>query len=250
MNRLFITGTDTGVGKTAVTAALARWLRARGLRVGVMKPVASGARRTPAGLTAEDTEELLAAVGAPAALPPALVTPYVYEPPVSPSVAARLAGRPVLIEVVAEGYRAVCARSDAVLVEGVGGAMVPLGVGARDAARFASGGRRDATVADLIAALDLPALIVARDALGAINHTLLTLDHLARRGVAVVGVLFNRLSSDDVDACANGEEVARVAGVRVWGPLPYAPVQQERERAWHNGLQPLCNELFADVAAL
>lgn len=237
MNGLFITGTDTGVGKTRVTAALAVLLRRAGHAVGVMKPVATGGRPGGGGLLAEDTMALLEAAGHPRGLGPDEVTPFVYEPPVSPSVAARRAGRPVDMDRIVASLHALARRFDVLLVEGVGGAMVPLG------ATTSSGRWGDRLVSDLAAAIGLPVLIVSRDALGTISHTLLTLDHLERRGVRVAGVLLNRLSPETDAACANAEEIARVGRVRVWGPLPHRNDSTVLLPAtWESVLREVCAE--------
>lgn len=240
---LFITGTDTGVGKTRVTAALAVLLRAEGLRVAAMKPVATGARRTPDGLVAEDTLSLLAALDPIARPALADVTPFTYEPPVSPSVAARREGRWVRFDTIVAAAQRLEAESDVLLVEGIGGAMVPLG------AEPQPGGEEpvDLLVSDLCAALGLPAVVVARDALGTINHSLLTIDHLRRRGVALAGVVLNRTSPQVDQRCDNVAEIARVGRLAVYGPLPFAPECDAGRlpAAWGARLTPLVETLAA-----
>jgi len=247
---LFVTGTDTGVGKTHVMAGLAAALRAAALSVGVMKPVASGCHRsrvpgwgsqvpgfesrvlrpgsrdeghatrdmklgTPdmgpgarnPGLVSEDSLALLRA--AKSGDPLDLVTPFAYAPPVSPDQAARLAKRPVRLPAIVSAFRALAARHDVMLVEGVGGLLVPLGP--------------RLTVADVAKRLGLPLLVVARAGLGTLNHTLLTLEAARRRGLKVAGVVLNRAEPGraGLPERLNPETLRRTAGVPVWGPLAH-----------------------------
>ena len=198
---LFLTGTDTGVGKTVVACGLAAALREAGIDVGVLKPVATGCRGVP-----EDTAALLRA--SRSGDDPAAVTPFAYGPPVSPDQAARLARRPVRLPAILAAFRALAARHDAVIVEGVGGLLVPLGP------------RRQ--VAALAKRLGLPLLVVARAGLGTLNHTLLTLEAARRRGLAVAGVVLNRAEGGraGLPEKLNPESLRRLADVPVWGPLP------------------------------
>src|SRR5205823_4609969 len=124
MPGIFITGTDTGVGKTAVAAALAGALRSRGLDVGVMKPVQSGAERGPGGLVAPDGHFLAIAAGVED--PPEWVCPVCLEAPLAPSVAAEMEGREIDLGVVFAAYRALRERHDWLIVEGAGGICVPI----------------------------------------------------------------------------------------------------------------------------
>jgi dethiobiotin synthetase len=207
---LFVTGTDTGVGKTFVACGLAAALSRSGADVGVMKPVASGCRRAPGagrrGLASGDAEALSRASGA--GDPPALVTPFAFEPPISPDQAARLARRPIALDRVEAAFRALAGRHDVMLVEGVGGLLVPLGPGA--------------TVAEMALRLGLPLLVVARDGLGTLNHTLLTLDTARRRGLRVSAVVLNRADRrrPGLPERLNPATLRREAGVPVLGPLP------------------------------
>jgi dethiobiotin synthetase len=173
---LFITGTSTGVGKTIITGAIARWLRADGRRVAVCKPVATGCIRRREGIVSEDAEYL--AHCSDTRHPLDLVCPVRYLEPLAPAVAAERAKAPVDYEAIARSLRIMSADADLLLVEGVGGILVPL-----DATH---------TVLDLARALDYPVVIVAHAALGTINHTLLTLQMLRQADVAVAGVIINR----------------------------------------------------------
>ena len=168
---IFVTGTDTGVGKTYVAAGIARALRRRGVDVGVMKPVASGVVRG----VSEDAALLKAAAGVRDALQ--FINPIGLQPPLAPSVAARILKATVDLRRVWFAYGTLAARHDCMIVEGVGGLLVPL--------------LDRVPVAHLAARLGLPLVIVTRPTLGTINHTALTV-HAARSwGLKVLGLVIN-----------------------------------------------------------
>lgn len=174
---LFFTGTDTGVGKTVVMATVARCLRAGGRRVGVCKPVATGASRQDGRWLSEDTIQLARAAEIENELE--RVTPWVFAEPLAPAVAAARAGVSLAISELVSAVDWWTTRADVVLVEGVGGMLCPLTL-------------RE-TVADLAARLGFPMVIVARTTLGTLNHTLLTLEVASRRGLRVAGVVLNEV---------------------------------------------------------
>ena len=166
---LFITGTDTGVGKTVIACALTRAFVARGERVAVMKPIASGAVRTPEGFTNEDALALMEASNV--ALPYTCVNPFCFEPAISPHIAAKEAKIAIDKTKIAAGYAAMAAISDRVIVEGAGGWLAPI-----------SGTE---SMADLARALGVPALLVVALRLGCLNHAALT-----RRAIEAARVPF------------------------------------------------------------
>lgn len=172
---LFVTGTDTGVGKTIVAATLARVLRLRGVNVGVMKPVTSGCVERNGELISEDAELLAWAAGVEC---DDNVAPYRLREPLAPAEAARIDGVKIDFGHIAECYHQLSARHDFVLVEGAGGLMVPLNGGL--------------LMADLINHLKLPAVVVARPDLGTINHSVLTCYAAGQMGIEVRGVIVNR----------------------------------------------------------
>lgn len=159
MKSYFITGTDTGVGKTVVTALLAALYRRAGVDVGVMKPVETGVDPLCDSTAASDARFLLEAAESGDALEEA--APYRFKTPASPYFAARAEGRPVEPARLLTAFRSLSGKHEAVLVEGVGGLAVPLAPGF--------------LVLDLAAAFGLPLIVVARTSLGTLNHTLLTL---------------------------------------------------------------------------
>jgi dethiobiotin synthetase len=173
----FVTGTDTGVGKTLVSAALARALVARGLRVAVMKPIASGSDPTPDGARNSDALTLMAAANVPA--PYEVVNPYCFLPPISPHIAAREARVAIDLAVLRSRLDSLAAASDCVIVEGAGGWLAPIS--------------DTETMADLAAALSLPVLLVVGLRLGCLNHALLTRESLATRGMAFAGWVANAI---------------------------------------------------------
>lgn len=203
---LFITGTDTEVGKTVVAAALALAFTARGLKVGIMKPVESGCNRLNGTLVPQDAVFLCKAAACEAPLD--LVNPYALEHPLAPTLAAELEGIPVSLSRIEASYRKLASMYDVMLVEGAGGILTP-----------AFGELR---MLDLAGALGLPVLVVARNALGAINHTSLTVRAAQAAGRPVYGVVLNNVSSaQDVAVQSNGDALRRWAGAPFLGEMPY-----------------------------
>jgi dethiobiotin synthetase len=173
----FVTGTDTGVGKTLVSAALLRALRGRGLAVAGMKPVASGAQRAPEGLRNGDALAL-AAEGS-RSWPYEVINPYCFEPAIAPHLAAAEAGVAIGLEPIEQAFRRLQAGSEAVIVEGAGGFLVPLGPGL--------------SFADIPRALGLEVILVVGLRLGCLNHALLTAEAIARRGLTLAGWVGNQV---------------------------------------------------------
>jgi dethiobiotin synthetase len=210
MRGLFVTATDTGVGKTEVACALLAEARARGLDAVGMKPAQSG---VVAG-EPSDAERLHAASGA--VEPLEALCPYSFGAPLAPAVAARVEGRSVSFARVVDGARALAARHAAVVVEGAGGLLVPL--------------TEEATYADLAAALALPVLVVARAGLGTVNHTALTVEALRRRGLAIAAIVLNRtVAQDDPSVPHNAAEIARLTGIAPAAALPFVADIAARE---------------------
>ena len=202
----FITGTDTGVGKTVVAAALAIVLRESGRDVGVFKPVASGCVRRREGLVSEDAEFLAKAAEAPETLEE--ISPVRFEEPLAPTVAAARAGVETDLEPMWEAWRRLRDAHEILLVEGIGGILCPV--------------TPAMSVADLAKEFHLPLLVVARSTLGTINHTALTIEAARARGLAVAGVVINRYSheSPDLAEMTSPDEIQRVTGVQVLGLVP------------------------------
>ena len=175
----FITGTDTGVGKTRVAAALIHALARTGKRALGMKPVASGCDPVDGGLRSEDARQLMAAANVQADY--ADVNPYAFAPAVAPHLAAREAGTAIRLQTVCDHFARLAAAADYVVVEGVGGWQVPLG--------------HTLTVAHMAKALDLPIILVVGMRLGCLNHALLTLESVRASGLPLAGWVANGIDS-------------------------------------------------------
>jgi len=204
MNGFFVTGTDTGVGKTLVAVALTRALVARGLRVAVMKPVAAGTVSTARGEFNDDALELLAASNVKS--PYEDVNPWLLKTPASPHLAARADGVTIGHERIAGAFTRLSAASDLVLVEGAGGWHAPISA--------------TETMADIAQRLDLPVILVVGMRLGCLNHALLTRDALRARGMRFAGWFANKLATEMPLADANIDTLASGFGVSPLGIVP------------------------------
>lgn len=202
MSGVFITGTDTGVGKTVVAAAIAGALRLNGVDVGVMKPVQSG----------NDDDAAFLTKSAGVSDDPSLIVPYSFREPIAPSLAAKLEGVSVDIDAIKGAYSALADRHEFVVVEGAGGIMVPL----------VEKGPESYLVSDLIRDLGLPTLIVARAGLGTINHTLLTIDHARSKGINVAGVVVNGYpETPNLSEKNNPQMIEKLSGIPVVSIIPF-----------------------------
>jgi dethiobiotin synthetase len=204
---IFITGTDTGVGKTYVAAGIAAALRSRGANVGVMKPVETGCRIRSGALIPADALRLVRA--ARAHDPLALINPYRFRKPLAPSVAAALEGKKIQVSRIMHAYRTLLRRHDFMIIEGAGGIMVPLA--------------RNYLYLDLARSIGLPVVVVARPGLGTINHTLLTVAALGERGISIAGVVIN-YSDDRKPGLAEETSpgaIEKISRVPVLGTVPY-----------------------------
>jgi len=192
---VFITATDTGVGKTHVAVGIAKALKARGCRVGVMKPLASG--------SPEDVDMLIRA--SQTKDPRRLINPYYFKNPLAPSVAARLEKKRVDTKKILSSFNELCQRNDFVVVEGIGGLLVPI--------------KKGYLVSDLIQDSGVSTIIVTRPNLGTINHTLLTVKHAQSRGINVLGIVFNEPNKMRRGVCerTNPEAIESECGVPVIG---------------------------------
>jgi dethiobiotin synthetase len=203
---IFITGTDTGVGKTVVTAGLAFLLRKHGWDVGVMKPIATGCSSRSGRLGSPDARFLMAA--AESNDDPDWVVPYCLRAPLAPFAAAEQEGIPIDLQRIGTVYQQLSDKHDILLVEGIGGLEVPV--------------TRKETVADLIRLLNLPILIVAANRLGTLNHLLLTLRWAQQCGIEVRGIVFNHPDRrKDRSAQTNPPILASLVDTPILGTVPY-----------------------------
>jgi dethiobiotin synthetase len=211
----FVTGTDTGVGKTAISAALLRSFAALGLRSAGMKPVAAGS----SGGHNDDVEALIAAGSAK--VDRSLVCPYLFEPPIAPHIAAREAGVTIDLAAIERAFVALSDLADIVIVEGVGGFRVPLN-------------ERDDT-AQMARRLGLPVILVVGLRLGCLSHALLSAQAIVAEGLKLAGWVANRIDS----AMARADENVAALSERLRAPLiadvPYGAANGLRvplERLW------------------
>jgi len=209
---IFITGTDTGVGKSIASAVIALLLRRRGHSVGIMKPVTSGCLERDGRLVSEDAELLAFAAEIP--LTPDC-TPYLLKAPLAPSVAASLEGVRIDLQTIKEAYLRLAERFDFLIVEGAGGLMVPIVGGL--------------LMADLARELGLPIAVVARPNLGTVNHTLLTTFTARTLGLEVKGVIVNRYPElpGQAEECAP-HLISSLSGSLLLGVFPDAPGDDDR----------------------
>ena len=221
----FVTGTDTGVGKTLVSAALLHALIRHGWRAVGMKPVAAGTVLVGAAPVNEDTEMLVAASNV--VVPRALVTPYLFDEPAAPHLAAAMVDVTIERAPILDSYRQLTALAQAVVVEGVGGFVVPLADGF--------------DTADLAQQLNLPVVMVVGLRLGCLNHALLTAQAVRQRGLHLAGWVANRIDAQMAHADANIATLEKLLGAPLLGIIPAMPVPQAELAANHLDIGPLLN---------
>jgi len=206
MRGIFITGTDTGVGKTFVAVGIASALQKQRVNVGVMKPVHTGCKAKNGALIPQDSA--LLARSACVDDPLDLMTPYMFREPVAPYVAAIENDIEIDIDRIRESFKRLCGRHEYMIVEGIGGVLVPI--------------TQNFYVADLIKRLRLPAIVVTRPGLGTINHTILTINCLRERKIPIKGIIVNySLKEKDTLAEKRGPEtIGRLSRVPILGIIP------------------------------
>ncbi len=204
---LFVTGTDTEIGKSRVSAALLAAYRAQGHVAVGMKPIASGCRQTPEGLRNDDALLLTQEAGAERPYP--LVNPYAFAPPISPHLAAAEAGVEISLIRIQTHLSQLCMGADRVVVEAAGGWYAPIG--------------EELTMADLARVLDLPVVLVVGLRLGCINHALLTARAIEEEGLTFAGWVANRLGPAMSHEAQNIATLERMIPAPRLGTVPYQP---------------------------
>lgn len=211
---IFITGTDTGVGKTVFSAALARLLTNRGINVGVMKPVTAGCTERDGRLVSDDAELLAWSAGIEMSQE---IAPYLLKEPIAPSAAAEMEHVKIEFSRILAAYHRLCEEHDFVIVEGAGGLMVPLAGGL--------------LLADLVKLLDLPLLVVARPNLGTVNHTILTCFVARELGLEVKGTIISNYPGSPGSAETTAPHlIDSLSGVPLLARVPAFPDIDEKSR--------------------
>lgn len=211
----FITGTDTGIGKTFVTAALIYELNRRGVRAGAMKPVQSGGGRFSRAQLRGDAD-LLARASAFQG-DPELINPYDFSESLSPHLVSRISGNEIRMEKLLASFAKMKASYDTLLVEGAGGLMTPISDGV--------------FMVSLAKLFNLPIIIVAGSRLGTINHTLMTVKTAEKFDVPVIGIIINKISKNpDLAEETNPGEILRLTGISLMGLVPDIGIIRSREQ--------------------
>lgn len=201
----FVTGTDTGVGKTLVSCALLQVFAANGLSVAGMKPVAAGCRNENGVLVSEDAEKLLAAGNLPLSL--RQINPYAFELPVAPHIAAAMAGESVSLSSIHTAYEALSRQADVVVIEGAGGFRVPL--------------NHKEDMSDLAQLIGVPVILVVGMRLGCLNHAMLTWEAILRRELTLGGWVANCIDPEMDLLAENLEALHALMPASCLGVIPY-----------------------------
>lgn len=210
MKGLFIAGTDTGVGKTRVTAGLVTAFRSLGLDALAMKPVASGLFKDNGRYISEDVDAICRASGQDPALPE--VNPYAFEDPISPHIAAKKIGVVIDIDKICSHFSSIASKSNLVVVEGAGGWLAPIS--------------EQQTMADVARALSLPVVLVVGLRLGCLNHALLTARAIAADGLPLAGWIGNRIDENFAEPESNLDTLAARLGCPPLAVLPFSHSQR------------------------
>ncbi|OGC07359.1 dethiobiotin synthase [candidate division WOR-1 bacterium RIFOXYD2_FULL_36_8] len=197
MASLFVTGTDTGVGKTYVTILLAKHLMLKGFDVGIMKPISTGSKKDDDARLLKKTLNLKD--------PLRLINPIHLKLPLAPYAAAKLLKKRLNLKKIFTAFEKLKKHHDIVIVEGIGGVLVPI--------------LKDYFVADLIKDFNIPVLIVARAGLGTINHTLLTIEALKKRKVKIAGIVMNGFIKKETSEKTNADIIEEISHMPVMGKL-------------------------------
>ncbi len=229
MNGLFVTGTDTEVGKTFVSCALLAGFRRAGLRTAAMKPAASGSDPTPSGLRNEDALQL--AAHSDCDFPYEMVNPYTFRPAIAPHIAAAREGVVIDPHRIERLYRQISSEADICVVEGAGGWLVPL--------------NDTATMADLALLLGLPVVLVVGMRLGCINHALLTAQNIVARGIPLAGWVANMVQPDMDCIEENIETLRRIVPGRLIGVVPYLPAAVVEKASESLDIEGLAEQIYS-----
>ena len=204
MNSLFVTGTDTDVGKTCITASILSYLSKMNVDVGVMKPFASGYKSTIDSVS-EDVKILMKYSGVND--PVDLINPYFFEIPTSPYDACKQLNLEIDISMVIDSYKQLSSIHDVVIVEGIGGIMTPIS--------------KNYFVSDLITDLQMNTIIVTGSKVGTVNHLMLTYQHAKEKKIPLNGFVINQNVSDGYESSNLRKQIIDLTGQTVYGTIPY-----------------------------
>ena len=204
MTSLFVTGTDTDVGKTCITASIVSYLSKRNVNVGVMKPFASGYKAT-ADYVSDDVKILMKYSGV--SDPVDLVNPYFFEIPTSPYDACKQLNLEIDLSRVIDSYKQLVSIHDVVVVEGIGGIMTPIS--------------KNYFVSDLISDLQMNTIIVTGSKVGTVNHLMLTYQHVKEKNLCLNGFVINQNVSDGYESSNLKQQIIDLTGKTVYGTIPY-----------------------------
>ncbi len=238
-NGVFITATDTGVGKTITSGLLIRALIQRGIKTGAMKPLETGCLRQGDELLPSDGMFLkeMAEMDDPIDF----VTPLRFELPLSPLAASRLEKKPVSLKKLFQSYEYLRKKYDFLVVEGAGGILVPVCL-KEDAIIQTS--QKAIYISDIIKALNIPLIIVSRATLGTINHTLLTVNYAINIGINVIGIIinFNNPPGVDISEKTNPDIIEELCPVPILAVLPY--ISNIDKENFDKAIKTSCQEMF------
>jgi dethiobiotin synthetase len=199
MSSIFITGTDTSVGKTIVTCGIALFLKEIGINVGVMKPISTG------GIPSQDAMFLKRIINIKDSIN--FINPICFKTPVAPYVAERLENKKIEIKKILNSYKKLLKLHDIILIEGIGGIFVPI--------------KPNYFVIDLIKEFDTPTIVISRAGLGTINHTLLTINALKEYKINVIGIILNGYKGDDISENTNKFVIEKFSKIPVLANIKY-----------------------------
>ncbi len=217
---IFITGTDTNVGKTIVTTALSLTLQEQGIQVGLMKPVETGRSLS---FQTSDSTRLRHSLQPKTPLP--IHSSYQFPDPLAPLAASKRIQQPIDLDRIKTHYQEILGKCELVLVEGAGGVLVPL--------------TDQSNMRDLISFLELPVIVVTRSTLGAVNHTLLTIEALRKKHIPILAIVLNQSTPvagteiEKMQIDSTNQLIREHSGVQVFGPLLFSPLIQNH---WEKGI--------------
>ncbi len=201
---MFITGTDTEIGKTWCTLAIIQYFKNQNLRVAGMKPIASGCYPSIDGLRNNDAERILALTELDLSYD--IVNPYSFEPPIAPHIAAQQVGQIIELDIIISNYKKMQTQSDMVIVEGFGGWKVPINA--------------NLSLKDMVLAMKTPVVLVVGIRLGCINHALLTAEAIVQDGCYLIGWIANQIDASFVGQQAI-DTISEYLSVPLLAQMPY-----------------------------